>query len=123
VALPLLASSVTSIPQLCICCHWSPCTFPSYQYPTVKDYGFMYLNTWCSVDETVWGGLGGVTLLEEVFHWVGWLWDFKEPYHSQCALSASGLCPKIWALKILFQCHVCLPPNKHGSPSKTVNPK
>ena len=29
----------------------------------------IYLNGWSPVDKIVWEGLGGVALLEEVYHW------------------------------------------------------
>jgi hypothetical protein len=32
-------------------------------------YQLTYLNAWCSVGGSVWEGLGGMTLLEEVCHW------------------------------------------------------
>jgi len=31
----------------------------------------MCVNTWSPVGKTVWEGLGGVALLEEVCHWSG----------------------------------------------------
>jgi hypothetical protein len=43
---------------------------------------FICLNAWASVSGTVWEGLGGVALLEEVCHW-RWALSFPKPCQAQ----------------------------------------
>jgi hypothetical protein len=53
-------------------------------------HGLIYLNSWFPAAGTVWEGLGGVALLEKVFHWG--CWSFKSLHHSQVALSLTCAC-------------------------------
>lgn len=50
-------------------------------------YRLIYLNAWSLAGRTIWGGLGGVALLEEVYTG-GRLWCFQSSCHSQLAFSA-----------------------------------
>ena len=54
-----------------------------------------HLDTCSPVGGTALEGLGGVTLLEEVCHW---LWGFKSPCHPHLVLSAYHLQIKVCAL-------------------------
>ena len=49
----------------------------------------IYLNVWSLVDGTVWKGLGGIALIDEVRHWGEDLRFQKLKYHSQFSLSLS----------------------------------
>ena len=54
----------------------------------------IYLNAWLPVGRTIWEGLGGVALLEEVCHW-GWALRFHKPtllYKPITGLSLSHAC-------------------------------
>ena len=51
---------------------------------------FKYLNVWCPVGGTVWKGLGGMTLLEEVCH-SGWGLKFQKPMPGPVSVSLPAL--------------------------------
>jgi hypothetical protein len=86
-----------------------------------------YLSTWSTVDRTVWEGLGGVALLEELYHW-RWSLRFQKtmsiPVSSPCYLCVG------WDVssQLLPQHHDCLAAEVisammvRNSPSKTVSP-
>lgn len=50
-----------------------------------------HLSTWFPVVGTIWGGLGGVAILEEVHHWGAGSEASKASHHSQRCFSASCL--------------------------------
>jgi hypothetical protein len=64
--------------------------------------GLIDLNTWSPAGGTVWEGLEGVTLLEEVCHWG--LWDFKSPHLSQLSPT-----PCVWVCPSVCLCGPDIP--------------
>ena len=54
-------------------------------------HGFSLLNTWSPVSGADWGGLGGVTLLEEVCHWAGFGVSKPHAFSKGLSLSLSPL--------------------------------